>query len=160
MRGDVSKRPSFTSVKNAIAQTQGKCALTPPGWAHTSTVNGATVAFGYLGNPKAWGNRLWRFRVAVQEDATYKAGVFRVAPGRLRAKARRAVLKSLASTRGKPLLGVKGTALAYKSKLVALPKQRLKRSGWYVYGIQLAAAMNPQRTFVSVSRPFRVKSRR
>jgi hypothetical protein len=160
IRLDDSKRPSYASVKNAIAQTQGKCALTPPGWAHTSTVNGATVAFGYLGIPKGWSNRLWRFRVAVQEDATYKAGVFRVAPGRLSAKARRAVVKTLASARGKPLLGVKGTALAYKSKLVALPKQRLKRSGWYVYGIQLAAAMNPQRTFVSVSRSFRVKSRR
>jgi len=98
--------------------------------------------------------------VAVQEDATYKAGLFRVAPGRLSAKARRAVLKTLASARGKPLLGVKGKALAYKSKLVALPKQRAKRSGWYVYGIQLVAAMNPQRTFVSVSRPFRVKTRR
>jgi hypothetical protein len=52
------------------------------------------------------------------------------------------------------------TALAYKSTLVALPKQRLKRVGWYVYGIQLAAAMNPQRTFVAISRPFRVKARR
>jgi hypothetical protein len=160
IRLDDSKRPSYASVKNSIAQTQGRCALTPPGWAHTTGVNGAAVAFGYLGNAKAWSNRLWRFRAIVQEDATYKAGVFRVRPGRLTAKARKAVLKTLANARAKPLLGVKGTALAYKSKLVALPKQRLKRAGWYVYGIRLAAAMNPQRTFVSVSRPFRVKSRR
>jgi hypothetical protein len=160
MRGDVSKRPSFTSVKNAIAQTQGKCALTPPGWTHTTTVNGATVAFGYLGNPKSWNNKLWRFRVASQEDATYKAGVFRVASRKVSAKARRAVLKALANARSKPLLRATGTALAYKSKLVALPKQRIKRAGWYLYGIRLSASMNPQRTFVSLSRPFRVKSRR
>jgi hypothetical protein len=98
--------------------------------------------------------------VAAQEDATYKAGVFRVAPGKLKAKARKAILKSLASSRSRPLLAANGTALAYKSRLVALPKQRLKRAGFYVYGIQLAAAMNPQRTYVAISRPFRVKARR
>ena len=160
LRLDDSKRPSFASVKNAIAQTQGKCALTPPGWSHISTVGGASVVFGYLGSSKRWNNRLWRFRVAVQEDASFTTGVFRVARGRLSAKARKAVLKTLANPRAKPLLGVKGTALAYKSRYVTLPKRRLKRAGWYVYGIQLAAAMNPQRTFAAVSRPFRVKSRR
>jgi hypothetical protein len=159
MRIDDSKRPSYTAVKNAIAQTQGKCALTPPGWTHTTTVNGATVAFGYLGSPKGWGNRLWRFRTAVQEDAGYKAGVFKLGSRKLTVKARKAVLKALANPKSKPLLAAKGTALAYKSKLVALPKQRLKRAGWYVYGIRLAAAMNPQRAFVSLSRPFLVKSR-
>jgi hypothetical protein len=160
MRVDDSKRPSYTAVKNAIAQTQGKCALTPPGWAHTTSVTGATVSFGYLRNPKGWNNKLWRFRVAVQENASYKAGVFRVASGRLALKARRAILKALANPRAKPLLAARSTAVAYASKLVVLPKKRLKRPGWYVYGIQLAAAMNPQRTFVAVSRPFRVKRRR
>jgi hypothetical protein len=160
IRLDDSKRPSYASVKNAIALTQGKCALTPPGWAHITGVNGAAVAFGYLGNAKAWSNKLWRFRATVQEDATYRAGVFRVGSGKLTAKAKKAVLKTLARARSKPLLGATGTALAYKSKLVALPKKRLKRAGWYVYGIRLAAAMNPQRAFVSVSRPFRVKNRR
>jgi hypothetical protein len=159
MRIDNSKRPSYTAVKNAIAQTQGKCALNPPGWAHTTSVVGAKVSFGYLGNPKGRNNRLWRFRVAVQENAPYKAGVFRVASSRLTVKARKAIVKALANPRAKPLLGVKGTAVAYASKLVALPKKRLKKAGWYVYGIQLAAAMNPQRTFVAVSRPFRVRSR-
>jgi hypothetical protein len=159
LRLDDSKRPSYASVKSAIAQTQGKCALTPPGWTHTTTVNGATVAFGYLGSPKGWNNRLWRFRTSVQEDASYKAAVFKLGSRKLTVKARKAVLKALANPRGKPLLAAKGTALAYKSKLVALPKQRLKRAGWYVYGIRLAAAMNPQRTFVSLSRPFLVRAR-
>src|SRR5215470_14056811 len=104
-----------------------------------------------MGAPRGWSNKLWRFRAGVQEDATYKAGVFRVAPGNLGAKARKAILKSLANPRSKPLLAAKGTALAYKSKLVALPKQRLKHGGFYVYGIQLSAAMNPQRTYVAIS---------
>jgi hypothetical protein len=160
LRADDSRRPSYDAVKAAIAQTQGRCQLAPPGWAHTTSVNGATVSFGYLGNPRGWSNKLWRFRAAAQEDATYKAGVFRVAPGKLKAKARKAILKSLANPRSKPLLAAKGKALAYKSKLVALPKQRLKRAGFYVYGIQLSAAMNPKRTYVAISRPFRVKARR
>jgi hypothetical protein len=96
----------------------------------------------------------------VQENASYKAGIFRVASSRLAVKARKAIVKALANARAKPLLGVKGTAVAYASKLVALRKQRVKRGGWYAYGIQLSAAMNPQRTYVAVSWPFRVKSRR
>ena len=95
----------------------------------------------------------------MQEDAGYNAGVFKLGSRKLTAKAKKAVLKALANPKSKPLLGAKGTALAYKSKLVALPKRTLKRSGWYVYGIRLAAAMNLQRAFVSVSRPFLVKSR-
>jgi hypothetical protein len=154
-----AKRPSYNSVKTAIAQTQGKCALTPPGWSHTTGINGAKVAFGYLGRPKGWSNRLWRFHVSLQEDATYKAAVVRVAPGRVTAKTKKAITKTLANLRSRPLLGHKGNALAYKSTLVALPKQRLKRAGWYVYGIRLAAAMNPQRTYLALSRPFRVKGR-
>src|SRR5436189_4074611 len=160
LRADDSRRPSYDAVKAAISQTQGRCQLAPPGWTHTTSVNGATVSFGYLGNPRGWSNKLWRFRAAAQEDATYKAGVFRVAPGKLKAKARKAILKSLANPHSKPLLAAKGTALAYKSTLVALPKQGLKRAGFYVYGIRLAAAMNPKRTYVAISRPFRVKARR
>ena len=156
MRVDLSKRPSYTSVQTAIAQTQGQCALTPPGWSHTIGVNGAKVAFGYLGN-KRLTTKLWRFRVSLQEDATYKAGVIRIAPGRVSVKAKASIGRMLASTRSKPLLGRKGTARAYKSTLVSLPKQRLKQAGWYVYGIRVAAAMNPKRTYLAVSKPFLVR---
>jgi hypothetical protein len=161
MRRDASKRPAYTAVKNAIAQTQGRCALTPPGWVHTTAVSGAAVQFGYLGAAKSWRNTLWRFRATAQEDALYKAGVFRVGPGKLTAKAKKAIARSLASGSSRPLLGVRGTVKAYKSKLVALPKKRLARAGWYVYGIRLGAAMNPQqRALVAISKPFRVLSRR
>src|SRR3954454_1808201 len=157
MRLDDSRRPSFTSVKTSIAQTQGKCALTPPGWSHIANVSGAKVAFGYLGRAKVRSNKLWRFHVSLQEDATYTAAVFRVSPGRITAKTKKAIAKTLASARARPLLVKRGKGLAYKTTLVALPKQRLKRAGWYVYGIQVAAAMNPKRTLVAVSRAFRVR---
>jgi hypothetical protein len=156
MRVDFSKRPSFTSVKTAIAQTQGKCALAPAGWKHTTGVNGAKVAFGYLGN-KRLTTRLWRFRVSLQEDATYKVGLVRVAPGRLSAKSKKSIANMLARTRSKPLLGRTGRARAYKSTLVSLQKKRVKQAGWYVYGIRVAAAMNPKRTYVAVSKPFLIR---
>jgi hypothetical protein len=137
MRVDDTKRPSFTSVKTAIAQTHGQCALTPPGWQHTTTVT-------------------WRFRATAQEDAGYVAGIFRLGGPKLSPTARRAVLRSLANPRSKPLLRATGTAKAYASTLVKLQKRGLKRGGWYVYGIRLAATMNPLRTNAYVSRPFRV----
>ena len=155
MRIDDTKRPSYTAVKNAIAQTHGQCALTPPGWQHTTTVTGAAVQFGFLAK-RSTRNTIWRFRAAAQEEGRYVAGIFRLGGAKLSPTARRAVLRSLANPRSKPLLRATGTVKAYRSTLVKLQKRRLKRSGWYVYGIRLAATMNPLRTNSYVSRPFRV----
>jgi hypothetical protein len=155
MRIDSSRRASYNAVKNTIALTKGQCALTPPGWLHTTTVTGAAVKFGYLGARRSTRNKIWRFRATAQEDALYKAGVFRVASSKLKAKARKSVLRALANPRAKPLLASKGKVKAYANALVKLQKRGLKRGGWYVYGIRLSAAMNPrQRTFSVVSRPF------
>ena len=156
MRIDNSRRASYGAVKNTIAQTKGQCALTPPGWLHTTTVTGGVVKFGVLKKRSAR-NKIWRFRATAQEDALYTAGIFRVASSKLTAKSKKAVVKALARPRARPLLVAKGTVKAYKNTLVKLRKRGLKRAGWYVYGIRLAAAMNPkQRTISAVSRPFRV----
>ena len=159
IRRDNSRRPAYSAVKNTIAQTQGRCAIAAPGWAHTTTVVGGTVAFGRI-TTKSWSNKRWRFQASAQEDATYKAGVFRLGSGKVTPTARRAITRTLLSGRSKPLLGATGKAPAYKLKLVVLPKKTLKRAGWYVYGIRLSAVMNPKRTLVSLSKPFRVLSRR
>jgi hypothetical protein len=156
LRIDKSHRASYDAVKTAIQQTGGTCALTPPGWVHTTGVTGGTVQFSGLRVPKSTKNKLWRFRALAQEDATYTAGIFRVAKSKLKSTARRAITKALANPRALPLLGVRGTVKAYASKLVALQKRGLRRSGWYVYGIRLNAAMNPQRTMTVVSAPFHV----
>jgi hypothetical protein len=156
LRIDQTRRPSYDAVKSAIKQTGGTCALTPPGWVHTTGVTGGSVKFSGLRVPRSTKNKLWRFRATAQEDATYTAGIFRVAKSRLKSTARRAITKSLANPRALPLLGVRGTVKAYASKLVSLQKRGVKRSGWYVYGIRLSAAMNSQRTMTVVSAPFRV----
>jgi hypothetical protein len=156
LRIDKSRRASYDAVKAAIKQTGGTCALTPPGWSHTTGVTGGLVQFGSLRRAKSTKNKVWRLRALAQEDATYTAGVFRVAKSKLKSATRRAITRSLANPRALPLLGVRGTLTAYSSRSIALQKRGLKRSGWYVYGIRLSAAMNPQRTMTAVSAPFRV----
>ena len=82
-------------------QTHGQCALTPPGWQHTTTVTGAAVQFGFLAR-RSTRNKIWRFRATAQEDATYVAGIFRIGKGKLSPTARKAVLRALANPRSKP----------------------------------------------------------
>src|ERR687887_91422 len=48
LRIDKSHRASYDAVKTAIQQTGGTCALTPPGWVHTTGVTGGTVQFSGL----------------------------------------------------------------------------------------------------------------
>jgi hypothetical protein len=156
LRVDGTERQSYTAVKSAIKQTNGTCALPPPGWSHTTTVTGAKVTFGPA-RTKSTKNKNWRFAATAQEDATYVAGIFRLGSGKITAAARKAITKSLAKARAKPLLGANGPVVAYHSRLVVLPKRTLKRSGWYVYGIRVAAAMNSQRSFTALGKPFRVR---
>jgi hypothetical protein len=155
LRADGSKRPSYDAVKTAIVQTGGTCAIAPPGWTHTGTVVGGKVLFGTQGR-KSTKNTRWRFYATAQEQATYVAGVFRLGSAKVTPTARAAIKRSLASAKAKPLLGAKGTVLAYKSKLVILQKRSVRRGGWYVYGARLGAAMNPQRALTAIGRPFRV----
>ena len=59
--------------------------------------------------------------------------------------------------RGQPkaLLVARGTIRA-KNRVVVLPQSRLK-GGRYVFAILMQATMNPARTTLVVSRPFRVR---
>jgi hypothetical protein len=158
MRIDNTRRPSYAAVKSTIAQTRGQCALTPPGWLHTATVTGGLVQFGYLA-ARSTRNTVWQFHAGAQEGANYRAGLFRLAAPTLTQAARRAVTKVLTNPQGKPLLATRGVLVAYSPKQIALSRKRLSRGGWYVYGVQLGAAMNPKRTLTAISRPFRVVAR-
>ena len=156
-RADGSHRPSYDAVKSAIAQTHGTCALPPIGWMHMTTVSGAAVKFGWLAPRRARATN-WGFAAAVQEDATYRAGVFRIPGRRLPSKKRAALARALANASVRPAVGAHGTAKAYLSQTVKFPRKRV-RAGWYVYAIRFAAAMNPSRASVFVSRPFHVVGR-
>ena len=150
-RADGSHRPSYDSVKQAIAQTGGNCLGKAVTWRHTAGIVLPTAAWGSLARQPA-NRKLWRFKVSAGEEAAYVAGLFKAGPSRA------AIAKRLAGARPKPLLVTKGTMKATNT-LVSFPAHRL-RPGRYVYAIRMSATMNSKRVSVLVSRPFQVGARR
>jgi hypothetical protein len=155
MRADWTRRASYIAVKQAIGRAKNGCQGQTVQWHHTESVIGAGVDFGRLRTQQAkqtW----WGFTATAKEDATYKAGIFKVRGRQLSEPGRAAIVKSLTSGQGrKPTLRAGNTINAYWSPIVRFPSKRLAR-GSYVYGIRVSAEMNPSRTKVFVSRPFRV----
>jgi hypothetical protein len=151
LRADGSPRPAFDSVKRAIAQTAGRCPGRLRAWRHSTSVAGASARFSGLGRPKPYYADSWSFLALAEEDASFKAALFRVR-GRV---PRRAIAQVLRGSWPGAVLSSRGTIEAHSGRIVRFPKRTL-RSGTYVYGLLLRAAMNPQRTSVIVSRPFRV----
>ena len=150
-RVDGSHRPSYDSVKQTIAQTGGNCQGAPVVWRHATGVILPSAAWGSLA-PQPARRASWRFTARAGEEAAYVAGLYKAGPSKA------ALAKRLATGRPKPVLLAKGT-IAASSKLVAFPRGRL-RAGRYVYAIRMSATMNPLRTSVLVSRPFRVGASR
>jgi hypothetical protein len=144
LRADGSTRPSYDSVKAAIAQTGGRCAGSPSAWRHATTVIGASADFGKLG-PRPTNGRYWALLARAGEDYTYRAGVVRVS--------RRASLSR--ALRSPTVLKGAGEGRANRGRLIRFERKTLP-PGTYVYTVRMAAAMNPERTSVFVSRPFRV----
>lgn len=144
---DGSARAAEQAVKDAIADTGGRCKGTNRAWSHATGVIGAKADFGKLGT-KSKKQKAWNFKAYAEEDSNYKAGVFP-------ATAKPAdVARDLASVKA-PVLSVSGLVKAYYTPLVQLPKKALK-PGSYVYAIRLAAWANPARASVFVSKPFKV----
>ena len=150
-RVDGSHRPSYDSVKQAIAQTGGTCLGKPVVWRHATGVILPTAAWGSLGRQPARRKR-WRFGATAGEEASYVAGLFKAGASRV------ALARRLAGARPKPLLTAKGTIEA-APRVVTFPVRRL-RPGRYVYAIRMSATMNSKRVSVLVSRPFQVGARR
>ena len=151
LRADRTRRPSFDSVRAAIAAS-GSCSA-PHLWAHATGVVGARAVFP-SGSVKAR-QSVFALTATAGEDALGRAAIFR-----LRTGAERVSSDELA----RALASVSGTRTPVRSltKLVKAgwtPRFELRgrlRPGWYVYAIRLQAAMNPARTETLVSSAFRV----
>ena len=153
MRADGSKRPSYDAVKEAIAQTSGRCTGTPVQWSPSKSVIGASVDFPSASGPRSLKQRSWGFSATADEDANYKAAIFRLAG---RAANAGASARSLASASApSAVLSTSGLIEAKHAPFVRFPGKTLP-VGSYVYGISMSAAMNSKRTKVFVSKPFRV----
>jgi hypothetical protein len=150
LRADGSERPAYTAVKDTFAQTKGRCIGAVRRWRHTQAVVGARATFPRLRRPLTARHRSWSFSVKAAEAARFRAGIFRLTRPHVD---RKALTRALARNRG--VLRATGSAKAYTTQRVRFASRPLAQ-GWYAYGVQLAATMNPQRTTTLLGRPFRV----
>jgi hypothetical protein len=148
LRAEGSPRPAYHRVKDVMTATGGRCTGKERTWRHATSVIGAGARFSGLGKPKLLTNLYWAFNATADEEATYRAGIFRASTGR------RQIAGALAAGRG-GALSKSGLVNAHWTPLIKFPGKKLKR-GSYVYAIELRAAMNPTRKALFVSRPFRV----
>jgi hypothetical protein len=152
VRADGTLRPSYDAVRQTMGQTGGNCSLTPVSWTHTAGVVGALPKWGKLKPRKAY-ETYWSFNATAGEDATYRAGVFKVkGPGAAKGRTTQ-IARKLAT--GSAALNATGVVKAYWTPLVKFPAKKLA-AGWYVYGIKLTSTVSPDRTSVFTSKPFRV----
>jgi hypothetical protein len=148
LRADRSRRPSFDSVQQAIADTGGRCAGTPVVWRPSRTVEGARALFAMPARNSAR-RTLWSFRATATEEATYEAGVFLVP------KSTKSLKNVKLAGTARPVASAKGTVKANYVPLVRFPAKRLA-PGTYVYRVTLRAAMNPSRAATFTSPAFTV----
>jgi hypothetical protein len=139
-RADGSPRPSYAAVKQAIAQTHGRCLGKPLGWRHAAGVVGATVRF--TGR---------RATARAEEGASYAAAYVRVAPRRAPSR----VWIDQALTSGE-LQAAEGNLAAGASVALRRPALPVRR-GTYVLAVSLRAAMNGDRRSLFLSLPFHVR---
>jgi len=140
-RADGSRRPSYDAVKQAIAQTHGRCLGKPLTWRHATGVVGASVRFSGR-----------RATAQTAEDATYAAAYVRVSPKR--APRRVAIDRLLTSGELDAAEGTLAAAATVRVRRPALPTRR----GTYVLAVSLRAAMNGDRRSLFLSLPFHVRS--
>jgi hypothetical protein len=126
-------------VRQAIAQTHGKCLGTPLRWRHATGVVGATVRFSGT-----------RAVARADEGASYAAAYVRVAPRR--APDRTAIARALTSGELRAAEGSFAAAATVPLKAPARPARR----GTYVLAVSLQAAMNPDRRTLFLGPAFRV----
>jgi hypothetical protein len=147
LRAEGSPRPAYARVKAVMAATGGRCTGRERVWRHATSVIGAGARFSGLSKPKPLANRHWAFKTTADEEAIYRAGIFRAPTSRAQ------IARALA--RGRGVLSKSGVVNAHWTPLVKFPGKKLKR-GSYVYAIELRAAMNPARKSLFISRAFRV----
>jgi hypothetical protein len=148
LRAEGSPRPAYDRVKSVMAATGGRCTGRERTWRHATSVIGAGARFSGLAAPKKLVNLYWAFKATADEEASYRAGIFRASTPKGQ------ISRALASGRG-GVLSRSGVVSAHWTPLVKFPGKKLRR-GSYVYAIELRAAMNPARKSFFVSPPFRV----
>jgi hypothetical protein len=148
MRADGSARPAYAAVKQALAETGGKCAGTPILWRHTTSVVGASLSW------KSYKRSTWATATA-GEDVKVVSAVVRV-PGKGRVS-RNAIARALADGGVPQVQAVQqGAIKAYWKQIVKVPKTGLLK-GTYVAAVQLSSAVAPERTVLFLGPRFTIR---
>jgi hypothetical protein len=151
LRLDLSERPSYAAVRKAIAAARN--CKTLKSWRHATGVVGAKAIFGVRDHPAR--KAIFGISARAAEEARAKAGMFRVGGPEAKPAAEEVARSLSRATRDT-------TAVMTTTKLVkAGHKPRLEfhgqvAPGYYVFGLRLAATMNPNRSKTFVSKVFRV----
>jgi hypothetical protein len=158
IRADATRRPSFTTVRSALARGLQKCNRRPTRWRHTTKVVGATARFGQRNRSAS--DTSWSFVAASEEASLYKAAMYRLTGRGLSGKQRKRLLAAVGVRRSpKPVFAARGKVGAHLGTFVRFPRKRVAR-GTYVFAIRLRAEMNPTRQTVLIGRPFSVGKKR
>ena len=122
IRADGTPRPSFESVKAAVAQTSGHCQGSMRSWRHSTRVEGARVKWPV--KLKLPARKLTLAMVVnADEDSSVEAGLF--------------------NARGTRVMKQSGNVDAYRSRIVRFSKRF--RPGRYSFRVTVKAKLNPGR---------------
>ncbi len=154
IRADRTRRPSFTTVRSALARGLARCSRRPTTWRHRTDVIGATARFGE--RRRSASEKSWSFVAASEEASIFSAAMYRL-PGRtLSAAARKRLRASVGLRRSpKPVFSARGIVRAHSGTFIRFPRKQLA-PGRYVFAVRMRAEMNPSRQAALVSRPFAV----
>jgi hypothetical protein len=154
IRADGTRRPSYGTVKSALARGLARCNRRPTSWRHSTIVVGATAKFGERRRSARDTN--WTFAASSEEASTFRGAMYRLKGRRLSAAGRKKLLAAVGVRRTpKPVFAARGKVRAHQGTFVRFKRKRLK-PGYYVFAIRLRAEMNPTRTSTLVSKPFPV----
>jgi hypothetical protein len=153
LRADGTPKPAFDAVKQAIAQSGGRCGNQPRTFQHILTVAGANATFQISRKPAR--ATAFSFTVTAEENATVTGRILRVKSPLGLSSSQRSSLSTTFTAATGAVASAAGRVLARWVPVVQFPQQRLK-PGWYVYAVHMTAELDPDRTSTFVSGAFRV----
>jgi hypothetical protein len=153
LRADGTPKPSVDSVRQALAETGGRCSGAPRVFRHATSVIGARATFQISRKPAR--ATAFSFTITADENATATGRIVRVGSPKGLSSAQRNALSSSFDSANGSVASADGRIQARWAPVVKFPQHRLK-PGWYVYAVKVSAELNADRSSTFVSGAFRV----
>ena len=154
IRADRTRRPSYGSVRSALARGLARCNRRPARWRHKTVVIGATARFGV--RRRSASERNWTFVAASEEASIFTAAMYRLPRRSISAAQRNRYRASVGRKRSpKPVFLARGIVRAHSGTFIRFPRRQVA-PGYYVFAVRMSAEMNRTRQAALVSKPFAV----